>query len=241
MLNTLHTCHLKNYIEINYRKIHVRPETCWVAMVLNNWVPLAPFSATNSDTVSSLHLRRANKDLRGLSRPRKVLKRKDRFSKSLFSLFFQIFFCPLIWETAKGGGKTYCACLGGGGGDVLQSAPSKTSFPGLRKWLLVWSVPVSSKANDKAWTNRVGTQINSPPVFFFVIFFVIFTGIRCGTDFFWNSHVLLGESRGYCTKTKQEWPDSGSTLEICFVIFTKLILAGCFFVLQKFGVDGKLC
>ena len=28
--------------------------------------------------------------------------------------------------------------------------------------------------------------------------------------FFCNSHALLGELRGYCTKTKQEWPDSGS-------------------------------
>ena len=38
--------------------------------------------------------------------------------------------------------------------------------------------------------------------------------------------------RGYCTKSKQEWPDSGSTLEF-FVIFTKLIPRRIFFVLQK--------
>ena len=34
---------------------------------------------------------------------------------------------------------------------------------------------------------------------------------------------------GYCTKTKQEWPDSGSTLEIFFVVFTKLIPRRIFF------------
>ena len=39
--------------------------------------------------------------------------------------------------------------------------------------------------------------------------------------FFCNSHALLGESRGHCTKTKQEWPDSGSKLESIFVIFTE--------------------
>ena len=66
-------------------------------------------------------------------------------------------------------------------------------------------------------------QISSPPVFFLYFPFVIFTGILCGTDFFCNSHALLGESRGYCTKTKQEWPDSGSMLENIFVIFKKLI------------------
>ena len=55
------------------------------------------------------------------------------------------------------------------------------------------------------------------PVFLLDFFFAIFTGIRCGTDFFCNSHALLGESRGYCTKTKQEWPDSGSKLGIFFL------------------------
>ena len=64
-------------------------------------------------------------------------------------------------------------------------------------------------------------QINSG--FFLVIFLVIFTGIHCGTDFFCNSHALLGESRGYCTKTKQEWPDSGSTLENIFCNFYEII------------------
>ena len=70
---------------------------------------------------------------------------------------------------------------------------------------------------------RIFLQINSPPVFFCNLFLYFFTGIRCGPDFFCNSHTLLGESRGYCTKTKQEWPDSGSTLENILVIFTKLI------------------
>ena len=34
-------------------------------------------------------------------------------------------------------------------------------------------------------------------------------------------------------KTKQEWPDSGSTLEIFFVIFTKLIPRRIFFCIAK--------
>ena len=64
---------------------------------------------------------------------------------------------------------------------------------------------------------------------FFVIFFVIFTGIPCGADFFCNSHALLGESCGYCTKTKQEWPDSGSTLENIFCNFYEIIPRRNFF------------
>ena len=58
--------------------------------------------------------------------------------------------------------------------------------------------------------------------------------------FFCNSHALLGESREYCTKTKQEWPDSGSTLENIFVIFTKSIPRRIFLYCKHFGVDGKL-
>ena len=74
----------------------------------------------------------------------------------------------------------------------------------------------------------------------FCIFFVIFTGICCGHRFFCNSHALLGESRGYCTKTKQEWPDSGSTLENIFVNFTKLIIRRIFLYCKHFGDDGNL-
>ena len=77
-------------------------------------------------------------------------------------------------------------------------------------------------------------QIHPPPVFFFGIFFVIFTGIRCGADFFCNSHALFGESRGYCTKTKQEWPGSGSMLENIFCNFYEINSSqNVFFVLQK--------
>ena len=58
--------------------------------------------------------------------------------------------------------------------------------------------------------------------------------------FFCNSHALLGESRGYCTKAKQEWPDSGSTLENIFCNFYEINSSQAFFcVLQNFGVDGK--
>ena len=120
-------------------------------------------------------------------------------------------------------------------------------YPGLGA--AVWrkapsAFPASNSVLDKCLSARLHpelkTSYHSPwnfykliplPSFFFVVCFVTFTGIRCGTDFFCNSHALLGESRGYCTKTKQEWPDSGSTLENIFVISTKLIPRRIFFVL----------
>ena len=59
-----------------------------------------------------------------------------------------------------------------------------------------------------------------PSRFFFVFFFVISTGIRCGVDI--------------AQKTKQEWPDSGSTLEF-FCKFYEINSSQDFFgVLQKF-------
>ena len=59
--------------------------------------------------------------------------------------------------------------------------------------------------------------------------------------FFCNSHALLGESRGYCTKTKQEWPDSGSTLETFFGNSYEINASQDFFLYCKnFGVDGIL-
>ena len=42
-----------------------------------------------------------------------------------------------------------------------------------------------------------------------------------------------GESRGHCTRNKQEWSDSGSTLENILVIFTKLIPRKIFFCIAK--------
>ena len=52
--------------------------------------------------------------------------------------------------------------------------------------------------------------------------------------------MLHGESRGYCTKTKQEWPDSGSTLEIFFGNFYEIDSSRVFFLYCKhFGVDGN--
>ena len=50
---------------------------------------------------------------------------------------------------------------------------------------------------------------------------------------FCNSHALLGESRGYCTKTKQEWPDSGSTLENSFCNFYEINSSQDFFCIAK--------
>ena len=82
-------------------------------------------------------------------------------------------------------------------------------------------------------------QINSPPVFF-VLFFLYFLREFVAAPIFCNSHALLGESRGYCTKTKQEWPDSGSTLENIFCSFCQINSSQEFFCIAKtFGVDGK--
>ena len=68
-------------------------------------------------------------------------------------------------------------------------------------------------------------QINSRPVFFFCIFY--------------------GNSlrRGYCTKkTKQEQPDSGSTLENIFCTFYEINSSqDCFLYCKHFGVDGIFC
>ena len=58
------------------------------------------------------------------------------------------------------------------------------------------------------------------PYFFFVFFFVIFTGIRCGHRFFFVTPMRSSGSR-------VDW-------KIFFVSFTKLIPRKIFFVLQKF-------
>ena len=50
------------------------------------------------------------------------------------------------WEIANGGKRR--ATLWGGG-ETYYRAPSKT-FGGLRKWVFVWSVPVSSREGDMA-------------------------------------------------------------------------------------------
>ena len=83
-------------------------------------------------------------------------------------------------------------------------------------------------------------QINSPPVFFFVIVFVIFTGIRCGTDFFFVTPMRSSGSR---VDVAQKPNKSGQILDqrwkICLVIFTKLIPRRNFLLYCKiFGVDG---
>ena len=103
------------------------------------------------------------------------------------------------------------------------------------------AAPLANRAIPLNFTPNF-LQINSPPGFF--LFFCNVYGNSLRHQFFFvtpmrssGSRVdiaLLGESRGYCTKTKQEWPDSGSTLENIFVIFTNLIPRRIFFVLQKF-------
>ena len=73
-----------------------------------------------------------------------------------------------------------------------------------------------------------------PLLIFFVIFFCNFYGNSLRHRFFFCiSHALLGESRGYCTKTKQEWPDSDQRGKIFVVIFTKLIPRRIFFGIAK--------
>ena len=76
--------------------------------------------------------------------------------------------------------------------------------------------------------------MNSPPVFFFVIvFFVIFTGIRSGTDFF----VTPMRSSGSRVDIAQKPNKSGQILDqrwkIFFVIFTKLIPRKFFVCIAK--------
>ena len=52
------------------------------------------------------------------------------------------------WERQKGGGRTYHAIWGGGNPPKPVLEASKVG--------LVWSVPVSTKLNDRAWTNGGG-------------------------------------------------------------------------------------
>ena len=70
------------------------------------------------------------------------------------------------------------------------------------------------------------------PVFFV---FVIFTGIRCGTDFFFVTPMRSSGSR---VDIAQKPNKSGQILDqrwkIFFVIFTKIIPRRIFFVLQNF-------
>ena len=76
-------------------------------------------------------------------------------------------------------------------------------------------------------------QINSPPVFFFFVFFLLFLREFVAAPIsFCNSHALLGESQ-------QEWPDSGSTLENIFCSFYEINSSQDVFLYCKiFGVDG---
>ena len=72
--------------------------------------------------------------------------------------------------------------------------------------------------------------MNSPPGFLFV-FFVSFYGNSLRHRFFvCNSHVVLGESSGYCTKTNKSGQILDQRWKIFFVIFTKLIPRRFFFV-----------
>ena len=53
-----------------------------------------------------------------------------------------------------GQAKRYCANLGGGGNDHRARPPKPVLRP--QKVGLVWSVPISSKENDRAQTNGGG-------------------------------------------------------------------------------------
>ena len=76
-------------------------------------------------------------------------------------------------------------------------------------------------------------QINSPPASFLYFFCIFLREFVAAQISFCNSHALLGESRGYCTKTKQEWPDSGSTLENIFCNSYEINSSQDFFCIAK--------
>ena len=71
------------------------------------------------------------------------------------------------------------------------------------------------------------------PIFFLLLFCYFYGNSSRHRLFFCNSHALFGESRGYCTKTKQEWPDSGSTLENIFCIFYEINSSQDFFCIAN--------
>ena len=122
---------------------------------------------------------------------------------------------------------------------ILAFLPKKQGLKGQGSWVLNWE---STENWDFHRLEPYTKPYHSPRIFYksipfpvFLLFFVVFTGIRCGTEFSFccNSHALLGESRGYCTKTKQEWPDSRSTLENTFWNFYEINSSQGFFLYCK--------
>ena len=115
------------------------------------------------------------------------------------------------------------------------SAIGPYQFRGKFVWTNHWSIPFPGKF---VWTNGPESSSKVSPCTGIGPWMALPSGNFYGNSlrhrFFCNSHALLGESRGYCTKTKQEWPDAGSMLENIFCSFTNLIPRRIFFVLQKF-------
>ena len=60
------------------------------------------------------------------------------------------------WATANGGAKRIMRFFFGGGGQRTIERALKNHFWRPQKVGFVWSVPMSSKANDRAWTNGGG-------------------------------------------------------------------------------------
>ena len=112
--------------------------------------------------------------------------------------------------------------------DIFGTPSAISGTPASRPLFVPPGFPRTGRAqrSDDYHSPRNFYKLIPLPFFFFVIFFVIFTGIRCGHRFFCNSHALLGESRG---------------LENIFCKFYEINSSQEFFLYCKhFGVDGIL-
>ena len=86
---------------------------------------------------------------RDIKMSRRALKREER-SKLLRKA--RAIDEPKNWEIANGEGKMFRAMFGRGGERTIECPLQNQSL----KVGFVWSVPVSSKENDRVWTNRGG-------------------------------------------------------------------------------------
>ena len=70
-------------------------------------------------------------------------------------------------------------------------------------------------------------------------FFLFFYANSLRHRFFFVTPMCSSGSRGYCTKTKHEWPGSGSTLKLFFYFYEINSSQDLFLYCKNFGVDGK--
>ena len=109
--------------------------------------------------------------------------------------------------------------------------------------IITWSIPGNGSLQTSMHNTPKFLQINSPPGFF-CNFFKCYGNSLGAPILFFNSQSanLFGERRvDIAQGTKQEWPDSGSTLKIFSVIFTKVIPRRIFSVLQKCSLCWWFC